>query len=1303
MDVVSPSTARAVAQRLKHFIDVQRREEGFDLSGPQNPSGEFTSTSGGSYYYHTAQDKCLKYYMQQPLVKHHLEPLGIPYQTPSGYKQKAVVKHHLEPIEISIQTSPPEAVAGYKHKGGFHEPQNPAKVIDVLPMHKEPLNQLFTCPIHLLPTLSPKVHPISKTLPPLPTFETSCVTSAKGNKVQADSSVKHDIATSTKGMKDSETEVQTENITCTKDVDVQTENEVNILTRASHKKEHKKAKSEPKKRRTQSYSHHGPKQHEAEDNLSQRVTVNVTNSQTNINRSLEDMRIMYKGNDDPMIRLDSALDAKSSLENKRIQQSSYESDGDLRAPSEDKASTDDLKCVISAADLKALEEIPAGVKDQKSSNDQRNRLENDYNQAEFGESFSKDANKVQRFRSNFLNVWMFKPDFLKVQKFRPNYLIVQKFRPNFHKVQKFTPHFLKMWKFRLNFLKGRKFRPNFLKVKKCTPTFLKVQKFRPKFPEGTVVQTKFPESMEVHTTFPEDTEVQTKFLESVEVQTKFREGAEVQMKLPECPEVPTKFPEGAEVPTKFPEGTDVQTKLLEGAEVLTIQGTEDHTTFPEGAVVPSKFLESVEVQTKFPKAAEIQTKLPECPEVQTTFPEGAEVQTRLPDSIFLEGTEVQTTFSQGTEDHTTFSQGTEDHTTFPEDAVVQIKLPEGVEVQTKFPHGTEVQTKLPDSAEVQTKFFETAEVQNTHAQYQKECTANVNDQHKYVEAEALIDPTMESAIKAAGLLRDHKAIIALANGSHDEGNIHQSTVYQNKSDTVVEQDMSSDNIQKQISHSFVKPVTIQCDAKTYFTGCDESIDQNKSTENAGDKENSYDTGIDRKANEASLLESRADQETIPGAPEASERFPDNINDNSQSIKEFETSNAQKQYMQGGDMPVKVVADGTHMQQLKYIVDQDTTMQDLSKCTMDTNESQCSRTEQLSGNVVIHYSPDGTCEQAGTIDAQTTHSESAVCFEEHFDSGYDQRTNNARTEEPEKLPEIAQNQQVAFKRDGQLLESQIHYTIPTEQLNMNTDCVQEGDIVFKVGGDGTHQLECIEDHRVTAERMHDLAKCTLCTDNLNRPLGIKTEQASDSVVIAGSLDGACEQGIPTVSFCMTSLDVNLDQKCGIDGDQDLGGTQHEAKFTDDPVMSSEGKCDQMESTNNGIQQSCGSDFVQEEIASEDDGAKDHPDSACEQQKSIECNIMEPSHLELDQNIDIKALITEIKALAEHPNNANDQQWLNACKYKTTTDPNPDRKSDERIDDEVKHADEETMEVEAFNTSKPSIRMCYKSNEYLATNE
>ena len=33
----------------KHYIDVERREEGFDCSGPRNPSGEFTSSRGVSH------------------------------------------------------------------------------------------------------------------------------------------------------------------------------------------------------------------------------------------------------------------------------------------------------------------------------------------------------------------------------------------------------------------------------------------------------------------------------------------------------------------------------------------------------------------------------------------------------------------------------------------------------------------------------------------------------------------------------------------------------------------------------------------------------------------------------------------------------------------------------------------------------------------------------------------------------------------------------------------------------------------------------------------------------------------------------------------------------------------------------------------------------------------------------------------------------------------------------------------------------------------------------------------------------
>ena len=66
----------------------------------------------------------------------------------------------------------------------------------------------------------------------------------------------------------------------------------------------------------------------------------------------------YKGIDDPMTRLDSALDVKSSLDNKKAQRKRYESDEDLQIPSESKSSMDDLKCVESAADLKTLEETP---------------------------------------------------------------------------------------------------------------------------------------------------------------------------------------------------------------------------------------------------------------------------------------------------------------------------------------------------------------------------------------------------------------------------------------------------------------------------------------------------------------------------------------------------------------------------------------------------------------------------------------------------------------------------------------------------------------------------------------------------------------------------------------------------------------------------------------------------------------------------------------------------------------------------------------------------------------------------------
>jgi len=61
----------------RHYIDVERREDGFDRSGPLNPLGEFTSTRGGTLYYNSLQDKHLQHYFRKPMVRKHLEELGV--------------------------------------------------------------------------------------------------------------------------------------------------------------------------------------------------------------------------------------------------------------------------------------------------------------------------------------------------------------------------------------------------------------------------------------------------------------------------------------------------------------------------------------------------------------------------------------------------------------------------------------------------------------------------------------------------------------------------------------------------------------------------------------------------------------------------------------------------------------------------------------------------------------------------------------------------------------------------------------------------------------------------------------------------------------------------------------------------------------------------------------------------------------------------------------------------------------------------------------------------------------------------
>ncbi|XP_065828991.1 uncharacterized protein [Oscarella lobularis] len=76
MDVnpTSDVVVKTVARKLRHYIDVQRREQGFDLSGPKKPPNvlkrrEFRE--GVSRTYHTHRDRRLKHSFAEARVKTH--------------------------------------------------------------------------------------------------------------------------------------------------------------------------------------------------------------------------------------------------------------------------------------------------------------------------------------------------------------------------------------------------------------------------------------------------------------------------------------------------------------------------------------------------------------------------------------------------------------------------------------------------------------------------------------------------------------------------------------------------------------------------------------------------------------------------------------------------------------------------------------------------------------------------------------------------------------------------------------------------------------------------------------------------------------------------------------------------------------------------------------------------------------------------------------------------------------------------------------------------------------------------------
>lgn len=77
---IPESVMKAVALRLKHYIDIERREEGFDLSHPRSYPGTFQVRNKGgvgTFHYCSIQDRYLQRYFQNPQVRKRLLKSGM--------------------------------------------------------------------------------------------------------------------------------------------------------------------------------------------------------------------------------------------------------------------------------------------------------------------------------------------------------------------------------------------------------------------------------------------------------------------------------------------------------------------------------------------------------------------------------------------------------------------------------------------------------------------------------------------------------------------------------------------------------------------------------------------------------------------------------------------------------------------------------------------------------------------------------------------------------------------------------------------------------------------------------------------------------------------------------------------------------------------------------------------------------------------------------------------------------------------------------------------------------------------------
>jgi hypothetical protein len=106
----SEAVIKAVARKLRYYIDVRRRELDFDLSGPQKPVPlwkEPAVQGSVARFFHSQHDRHVKHYFRETRVKKHLQHME--YEASNFPSRESSVRLEMEDeIERLDQVSDPK-------------------------------------------------------------------------------------------------------------------------------------------------------------------------------------------------------------------------------------------------------------------------------------------------------------------------------------------------------------------------------------------------------------------------------------------------------------------------------------------------------------------------------------------------------------------------------------------------------------------------------------------------------------------------------------------------------------------------------------------------------------------------------------------------------------------------------------------------------------------------------------------------------------------------------------------------------------------------------------------------------------------------------------------------------------------------------------------------------------------------------------------------------------------------------------------------------------------------------------------